>query len=44
MIVSVMALNAKTLADTVEDLSELFRADEVEPVAWYGVGLFAAEA
>jgi S-adenosylmethionine-dependent methyltransferase len=35
------ALGVDTRADTVEELAELFRANEVEPVTWYGVWLFA---
>ncbi|MDL4772569.1 methyltransferase domain-containing protein [Actinomadura xylanilytica] len=34
-------LGVDTRADTVEGLAELLRANEVEPVAWYGVWLFA---
>jgi SAM-dependent methyltransferase len=34
-------LGADTRGDTVEGLSELLRADAVEPEAWYGVWLFA---
>ncbi|MEU7860994.1 methyltransferase [Nonomuraea sp. NPDC049141] len=34
-------LGVETRADTVEELSELFRVNDVEPVAWYGVWLFA---
>ncbi|GAA4055599.1 class I SAM-dependent methyltransferase [Actinomadura miaoliensis] len=34
-------LGVDTRADTVEELAELFRADEVEAVAWYGVWLFS---
>jgi len=33
-------LGVDTRADSVEELSDLFRAHEVEPVAWYGVWLF----
>lgn len=34
-------LGVQTRADTVEGLSELMRRAQVEPVAWYGVWLFA---
>jgi SAM-dependent methyltransferase len=34
-------LGTETRADTVEGLSELMRRGEVDPVAWYGVWLFA---
>jgi S-adenosylmethionine-dependent methyltransferase len=33
-------LGVDTRADTVEELSELFRTHEVDPVGWYGVWLF----
>lgn len=34
-------LGTPTRADTVEGLSQLMRVGQVEPVAWYGVWLFA---
>lgn len=34
-------LDVDTRADTVEELSELLRAQRVEPLRWYGVWLFA---
>ncbi|MCL2584197.1 MAG: methyltransferase domain-containing protein [Streptosporangiales bacterium] len=34
-------LGAPSRADTVEELSDLLRARDAEPVAWYGVWLFA---
>jgi SAM-dependent methyltransferase len=33
-------LGAPTRADTVDHLSELLRAQDVDPIAWYGVWLF----
>jgi len=33
-------LGVTTRADTVEDLSELLRGRDVEPLGWYGVWLF----
>jgi SAM-dependent methyltransferase len=33
-------LGVSTRADTVEELSELLRSNQVEPVRWYGVWLF----
>ena len=34
-------LGVRTRADTVEGMSELLRRHDVQPVAWYGVWLFA---